>query len=220
MPMTDSFRFILGSQSPRRRELLGLIVPPEKIQVVPSRVAEARFEGLADLAGIETRLRDIARRKGADVWDQVRGEGSSENAVESVVIAADTIIVVEDPRNGFRVLGQPPADETWKEVVRTWFRRYYSGRTHRAMTVLCVSTSSGRVIERLAVSEVTFIADVEHQLEWYVTTGESRGKAGGYAIQGAGSVFVEEVRGSLSNVVGLPLEDLLESFKELGIDVC
>ena len=60
-------------------------------------------------------------------------------------------------------------------------------------------------------------ADLERRLDWYVSTGEPRGKAGGYAIQGAGSLFVTQVQGSVSNVVGLPLEALVEVFEELGI---
>ena len=68
-------------------------------------------------------------------------------------------------------------------------------------------------------SEVTFRADSERWIDWYLATGEPKGKAGGYAIQGAGSIFVARVEGSLSNVVGLPLRELWEIFDELGIDV-
>jgi septum formation protein len=67
-------------------------------------------------------------------------------------------------------------------------------------------------------TDVTFIADVDRRLEWYISTGEPRGKAGGYGIQGLASLFVKEVRGSRSNVIGLPLEALLELFEELQID--
>ena len=68
-------------------------------------------------------------------------------------------------------------------------------------------------------TEVSFHADVSPWLPWYLSTGESRGKAGGYALQGAGSVFVSKVRGSLSNVIGLPLEELLTVFAELKVNV-
>ena len=61
--------------------------------------------------------------------------------------------------------------------------------------------------------------DVEPWLEWYLSTGESLGKAGGYALQGAGSLFIEEVRGSLSNVIGLPVRELAELLQECEIDV-
>ncbi len=135
------------------------------------------------------------------------------------MIAADTTIVATGKHGRLQVIGQPPEDDSWKAVVRAWFRDYFAGRTHLALTVLCVRGSDGRSAERLTKSEVAFIADVDQHLDWYINTGEPRGKAGGYAIQGAGSIFVSQVNGSLTNVIGLPLEALLSAFEELGIDV-
>jgi septum formation protein len=66
---------------------------------------------------------------------------------------------------------------------------------------------------------VTFGADGQPFLEWYLATGEPRGKAGGYALQGAGSLFVERVNGSPSNVVGLPLRETWEVLREAGMEV-
>jgi len=82
-----------------------------------------------------------------------------------------------------------------------------------------VRDGKGTSVERIVKSDVTFIPDVERHLEWYIRTGEPRGKAGGYAIQGAGSIFISKVTGSLSNVVGLPLEALLDAFEELQVDI-
>jgi len=82
---------------------------------------------------------------------------------------------------------------------------------------LCVRGPDGPTAERIVATEVTFIADVDKHLDWYIGTGEPRGKAGGYAIQGAGSIFITRVVGSLSNVIGLPLEALLEIFEEFQI---
>lgn len=212
-------RVILGSHSPRRRELLGLVVPPDAIEVLPPReTGEASFDGLDDLAAIERRLTEIAWAKCDDVIEQVLARNST-TAVEptQVLIAADTVIVVNDASGRPLVLGQPPEDDTWTTVVRHWFRDYYAGQTHLALTALCVGTPGGATAERLARSEVTFRTDVERWLDWYLATGEPRGKAGGYAIQGAGSVFISHVAGSLSNVIGLPLEALLDAFEELGV---
>jgi septum formation protein len=215
------FSFILASRSPRRRELLGLLVPPESIRVVPPRDAsEAGFEGLPARAAIERRLAEIAADKAVDVSRQ--WESHSADSVGSeprVIIAADTTIVVSAADGTLKVLGQPPQDASWKDSVRRWFREYYADRTHLALTALCVIGAGGRKAERIVSTEVTMIADVESRLEWYIGTEEPRGKAGGYAIQGAGSVFISRVTGSLSNVVGLPLEALLEVFYELQIDV-
>ena len=68
-------------------------------------------------------------------------------------------------------------------------------------------------------SEVTFAADGGPFLDWYLSTGEPRGKAGGYALQGAGGLFVERVDGSPSNVVGLPLRETWELLREAGVEV-
>lgn len=194
---------------------------------MPPRTAdEAGFENLSDWPEIERRLFEIARTKGADVLAQVREkeriERESKTDVPSrwdALIAADTVIVVHDKQGRPHVLGQPPDDDSWKDVVRFWFREYYAGCAHVAMTALHVVAFDGRTAERLVKTEVTFVPDVDRRMEWYLGTGEPRGKAGGYAIQGAGSVFVANVQGSLSNVVGLPLEALLESLEELEIDV-
>ncbi len=213
------FSFILASRSPRRRELLGLVVPPESIVVVPPRDAsEAGFEGLVTRAAIERRLAEIAGAKAADVCRQFETSSAADVGTDSrVIIAADTTVVVGAADGKLNVLGQPPEDDSWKDSVRRWFREHYAGRTHLALTALCVVGPGTRRAERIVGTEVTMIADVERHLEWYFGTEEPRGKAGGYAIQGAGSVFISQVTGSLSNVVGLPLEALLEVFEELQI---
>jgi septum formation protein len=213
--------FVLASRSPRRRDLLGLVVPTERIVVVPPRDAsEAGFGGLATRAAIERRLLEIAGVKGADAAGQLASSAAdSVGPSPRVIIAADTTIVVNAADGTLKVLGQPPADDSWKDSVRRWFREYYAGRTHLALSALCVIGPGGRRAERIVTTEVTMIADVENHLEWYIGTEEPRGKAGGYAIQGAGSLFISQVTGSLSNVIGLPLEALLEVFNELQIDV-
>jgi septum formation protein len=220
--MTDSCeppspRAILASRSPRRKELLQLLVPAECIEVVPPRDSnEAGFSGLHELPQIEARLAEVARAKAYDVTDQIRATSGATPADCPLVIAADTVIVVSDSAGRSHVLGQPPDDDTWPEIVRSWFRDYYAGQTHLALTGLCVQTETQK-IEQIVRTEVTFTSDVDRHLDWYLSTGEPRGKAGGYALQGAGSIFVTNIAGSLSNVVGLPLEVLWEILKSLGI---
>lgn len=203
---TEQVQYVLGSRSPRRLGLLGKIVPPKSIAVLPPRSAEEPgFENIHTWETIEEQMRRIARDKNDDVLAQL-----GEDANRSVVITADTTIVVEDPLAGSLVLGQPPEDENWKQTVRDWFLNYYAGKTHIAATAVCVTVPGGEMYERIVTTEVTFHANVERWLEWYLETEEPRGKAGGYAIQGAGSIFVSRVAGSLSNVVGLPLRELME----------
>lgn len=207
---------VLASRSPRRRELLAQLVPVEQIEILPpSSPEELGFEGLASEAEIAARLLEVAADKLSDVQAQLTRLNRSVRGV----IAADTIVVVQTPSGQRRVLGQPPAQSGWREVVRDWFCEYYAGREHQAWTGLCVANGAGRVVQRIVTTTVRMMPDVEPWLEWYLSTGESLGKAGGYALQGAGSLFIEEVRGSLSNVIGLPVRELAELLQECEIDV-
>lgn len=213
-------KLILGSRSPRRLELLCQIVRSELIDVVvPELSDEAGFDNLEDWSDLEQRIIEIGRTKSDDVLGQLLRSGESDSSIKAaIVITADTIIVAESSNGRPVVLGQPPESDGWADVVRDWFRRYYFGKSHTAVTALCVTNSSGQRFERLVKSSVTFHEDGERWLDWYLATEEPRGKAGGYAIQGAGSIFVSKVEGSISNVVGLPLEELMNVLGEFGID--
>ncbi|OYW18991.1 MAG: hypothetical protein B7Z55_09670 [Planctomycetales bacterium 12-60-4] len=196
-----------------------MIVPPEEIEVLaPPSTDEADFAGLTTWPAIRKRLVEIAHHKVA----QVAGLIDDRN-VPVTIIAADTTIVVQldqvttqrdysYPR--LQSLGQPPDDESWREVVKHWFLDYYAGRTHFVATAVVVKSSDGRLRSDVVITNVTFQEDVAPWLDWYLSTGEPRGKAGGYAIQGAGSIFVRRVFGSLSNVIGLPLERLFEMLSD------
>ncbi|MBA3312191.1 MAG: Maf family protein [Planctomycetota bacterium] len=202
--------FVLASRSPRRLELLSQIVPIDAIRVLPPVSSdEAGFDGLRSLVDVETRLTEIAAAKCGDVLRQLGDEGTG-----SVVIAADTVVVAGE-REHLAVLGQPP-EASWRETTRHWFSTYYAGRAHSVLTGLCVSTRSG-LKQRIVTTQVTFREDVAALLDWYLDTEEPRGKAGGYAIQGAGSLFVERIEGSLTNVIGLPLRELFEVLDEAGV---
>jgi len=196
-------RVILASRSPRRRELLACLIPAERITVLPPRSPhEAGFDGLADWPSIESQLAAIARDKCDDVCAQL----AEDHAEFDAVIAADTVIVGQSDDGQLTALGQPPETDQWQSVVKGWFRRYYLEKTHHAATAVCVQFPDGRRDERIVKTAVSMAAASDRLLDWYLTTGEPRGKAGGYAIQGAGSMFVSAIEGSLSNVIGLPLE--------------
>ena len=207
--------YVLGSRSPQRLNLLKQLVPEKTITVCPPLNSdELGFGDAIDSQKIENRLLENARGKCEDVMRQRRDDPS-----QSVVITADTVIVARDQNDRPVVLGQPAGDDTiWKETVRRWFREFLAGKTHIAMTAVCVAGFNGPQIERIAKTCVTFHEENIELLEWYLATGEPRGKAGGYAIQGKGSLFVSRVEGSLSNVIGLPLEVLREMFLEIGIE--
>lgn len=170
---------VLASRSPRRVQLLAeLGVEP---LVDPADVDETPLPHEEPL----TYVRRVATDKARCVVQ--RHEGAT-------VIAADTTVDIDG-----RILGQPADIDEARTMLRV-----LSARTHRVHTAVVVIDSCG---ERAAVvtSLVTFQPLDDETLEWYLGTGESLGKAGAYAIQGQGSVLVERVQGSMSNVVGLPL---------------
>lgn len=213
-------RYILASRSPRRLELLQQVVHPVLIEVRPPAISEeAGFDDCTDVAMIRQRLLEIARHKAEQVRTALNEqEADLHERPRTLLISADTTVVVTDHHSGEPVvLGQPPETDEWREVVTDWFMHHYAGRTHLTITAVFVTTPDGRSAEQVVETKVTIRRDVERWLNWYLLTGEPRGKAGGYAIQGAGSVFVERVEGSLSNVVGLPLEALLELFAEVRL---
>lgn len=219
MPSTSAgtTKIVLGSRSPRRFELLGLIVPSNSIVVRPPlRAEEPGFDGLTSDAAIAQRLQETVDLKTRDVLDQVVGEGIRS---PYIVLCSDTVVVVDDPSpDRLRALGQP-AGPDWQNQVRDWFRRYYAGRTHRVLTCVRGTTDGGAVDEVLVTTRVAFTPDVEEPLEWYLQTGEPRDKAGGYGLQGAGSLFVDRIDGSPSNVIGLPLRETRQMLDRLGLQI-
>ena len=204
---------VLGSRSPQRLNLLRDIIGEDSLEVRPARSSEeVGFDGLSEWAAIEDRQLEISRTKFEDVASQVANRDESP-----IIVTADTIIVVTDASGSLRVLGQPPTSDEWDQVVRDWFLQYYFGRDHWAMTTICAGPNQDDMQIRVVKSKVRFNADGEPWLDWYLATGEPRGKAGGYAIQGIGSLFVSSVEGSISNVVGLPIRETVELLDELNV---
>jgi septum formation protein len=208
---------VLGSRSLRRRELLAYLVGEERIAVRPPLdAAEAGFDGLQSVDELASRLTEIARRKNDDVRTQLEAEGAISRV--AAILTADTIIVVTGDDCRLLVLGQPPSDEHWADVVREWFTKYLLHSPHLAMTALCITTPAGDRKEQVVTSRVTFRPDAAAWLDWYLRTGEPGGKAGGYGLQGAGSLFVERIEGSPSNVIGLPLLETMEALHALSVE--
>jgi septum formation protein len=198
-------KYILGSRSPRRLELLQLLAPQGQITVLPPKSsAEDGFDGLDDEATIARRLEEIVQAKRRALEEQL----SSEQRQSSLRLVADTIVVVGAGAGRLRVLGQPPDGPGWEITVRDWFERYYSGRVHTVWTGLCLWEEGRTLTEEIVKTTVRFRTLTAEEIDWYLATRESHGKAGGYGLQGLASVLIESVEGSLSNVVGLPLEAL------------
>lgn len=172
----------LASASPRRRELLDQIGVP--FRQIASTVDEVRLATEGPAAYVER----IAADKAAQVWEQV---AASEPAP---VLAADTAVVIED-----EVFGKPD-----DEAQALAMLEQLSGRSHTVLTAIALRWQSD-LERRLSISEVRFRATTAAERRAYCRTEEPFDKAGAYAIQGLGGLFVEHLSGSYSAVMGLPL---------------
>ena len=215
----NSPRVILGSRSPRRKELLGSIVGHDQLVIKPPVTPEEPgFLGLHQETEIEHRLLDIVQLKHSDVCQQIAADASNEvfASIDSApfVVVADTIVVAEINREQRVVLGQPEPDR-WQDDVREWLRNRLSNQTHEVWTGVLVS-QLGQTSTCIVKSAVTFCEINDELIEWYISTRESLGKAGGYAIQGFAAAFVTQLRGSLTNVIGLPVMETRLALINLG----
>ena len=183
---------VLASQSPRRRELLATAGIPFTVRA--AEVEEIRAAGEAP----EAYARRLARAKAEAAW-----QGRSE-----IVLGADTIVVL-DPE----VLEKPRDSADARSMLRR-----LSGREHVVITGICLRHFSG-VVEDHSATRVRFICLSEAEIETYVASGEPMDKAGGYAIQGLASKFVDHVEGCYFNVIGLPLSQVYRYLKSLEKDV-
>jgi septum formation protein len=186
---TSSWRpkLVLASASPRRLALLQQAgIEPDAL--LPADVDETplKSEAAKDLAKRLSRLKAEIARRAARNSDDLR---------ESYVLSADTVVVA-----GGRIL---PKAEVVDEAAACL--RLLSGRAHRVYTSVCLVTPKDTIRERLVETRVRFKRLSRDEFERYLASGEWRGKAGGYAIQGFAGTFVIKLVGSYSNVVGLPL---------------
>lgn len=180
---------ILASSSPRRRDLLAAL--GVAFEVVSPDVDEARRSG-EDAIAYVTR---VALDKVAAV----------ESPAAVLAIAADTTVEVDG-----HVLEKPSDDDDARRMLRS-----LSGRTHRVHTAMALRFA-GRIDHEVVTTDVTFVALTPAVIDWYVATGEPMGKAGAYALQGAGGALVDRVDGSVTNVIGLPVAQLLALAARLG----
>ena len=186
-------KLILASNSPRRRDLLaqaGLT-----FSVIPSDVDEQRVT----ISDPDDFVRTLAESKATDI---------SEKHPDSWIIGADTIVCTEQ-----QILGKPDS----KEAARDMLRRL-SGKTHQVYTGYCICCkSTGRLFTDVVKTDVRFKIISDAEIEWYIQTGEPFDKAGGYGIQGIGSVLVKSINGSYTNVVGLPVCEVMSFLIEEGV---
>ena len=179
---------ILASQSPRRRELLGLFGFPFTVKV-------ADIDETMGFGTPEEEVAQVSRKKAEAI----------ERAAEDVVIAADTIVVCRD-----YILGKPADDEEAFEMLSL-----LSGRPHQVMTGLTVLRGD-KCITCTEITDVYFRPLTPGEIRRYIATGDPRDKAGSYGIQSGASIFVEKIYGDYFNVVGLPVCRLSKILKEIA----
>ena len=186
-------RLILASRSPRRCELLkqmGL-----DFDVIPSRVEEG------DLLRGESPREHVLRLSEAKALDV------GTQHPDDWVIGADTIVYVDGT-----LLGKPKDREEAMEMLRQ-----LSGKEHSVLTGFSVNhVGNGKKNQEAVQTSVKVKPLTETEMRWYVQTGEPFDKAGGYGIQGIGSFMIESIRGSYTNVVGLPVCELVQMLSRLG----
>ncbi len=211
-------RLVLGSGSPRRRELLA-----EAGFAFEVRVSAADETVAAGLAPAEVACA-LARRKALAVAEEIAGEGAclaaaaagegadaaaaGEGATlaDAVVVGADTVVALGD-----EIFGKPTDAADAVRILSA-----LSGTTHEVITGVCL-VHPGGVEEFFERTFITFRNVARAEIDAYVATGEPFDKAGAYGIQAGAGSFVAQVEGDYNNVVGLPLDSLAIRLVELGI---
>ncbi|HEY5088398.1 MAG TPA: Maf family protein [Polyangia bacterium] len=188
---------VLASASPRRRELLerlGLV-----LEVIPADVDESALAGELAIDYV----RRIAVAKCDKVFEGLAPGGDDDSKL--AVLGADTTVVVDAT-----ILGKPAdADDARAMLARL------AGRRHEVITGTAVRFGARRT-ERTVTTLVAMRALQPAELDAYLACGEWRGKAGGYAVQGIAAAFVTDLRGSVTNVIGLPVAEVIADLLALG----
>jgi nucleoside triphosphate pyrophosphatase len=178
-------KLILASGSPRRKELL--------------TAAGWEFEAIS--AGI-----DESVRSGEDPATYVqrlalsKAEAVAAKLKRGLVLGADTTVVVDD-----QILGQPVDDADAKRMLQL-----LNGKWHEVLTGVALVRVGGESRVEFETTRVRFAEMSECEVDWYISTGEARGKAGAYGIQGAAGLFIEQIEGDYFNIVGLPIRLVYE----------
>ncbi len=186
-------QLILASASPRRREILACLGVPFTI-----RVADA--DETCDIADPGARVETIAARKCLATLELLRAEGTLTD--DTLILAADTLVSVEGA-----FLGKPRDEADAKAMLDL-----LQGRAHLVSSGICL-WYHGRTATSHELTEVLFAPMTEADIDTYIATGESFGKAGGYAIQGHAARYIAGIRGDYFNVVGLPVHRLCETLR-------
>jgi septum formation protein len=183
-------KLILASSSPRRAEILTSVGWP--FEVVVASVDESVNDGEEPSAYVQR----LARAK---------AEAVATKLEEGLVLGADTTVVVDNS-----ILGQPRDDDDARRMLRL-----LNGKWHEVLTGVALIRVGGEARVDYERTRVRFSEMTDADIDWYIATGEPRGKAGAYAIQGSAALFIEEVQGDYFNIVGLPVRLVFKMSDEL-----
>lgn len=179
---------ILASASPRRKELLGFITEDFTVKVSDA-------EEITDPAlSAEETVKSLA---------VIKGDAVAQLYPRDTVISADTVVVLDG-----KILGKPHSREEAYDMLSS-----LSGRGHTVYTGVCI-TSPGKRICFAEATEVFFASLSDEDINTYISSGEPFDKAGGYGIQGKGSLMIKSINGDYYNVMGLPVARLYEALRE------
>ncbi len=194
-------KLVLASASPRRLQML------EQAGITPDALRPTTIDESVTKGEVPRHIvKRLARAKAEAAKKLTRGEKEYEKAF---VLAADTVVAV-----GRRVLGKAELEHEAGDALRM-----LRGRAHRVHTAICLITPDGRVRERVVETRIRFRNLSNEEIGNYLASGEWKGKAGGYAIQGIAGAFVVKLVGSYTNVVGLPLTEVVALLQGEGFPV-
>jgi septum formation protein len=186
-------RIILASTSPRRKELL------QSVGIQFEIVAPSSDESLLGSENPKVYVLRLASEKALSVSLNLEGD--------FLVIGADTIVVVDN-----EILGKPSNEEEARAMLSK-----ISGREHNVLTAFCIAQPKNNVLHSEVVDTKVRVKTLEPQeIQGYIKTGEPMDKAGAYGIQGIGAFMIRGISGSYTNVVGLPIVEVLEALNKLG----
>jgi septum formation protein len=184
---------VLASASPRRKDFFDLV--GLRVEVRPSAVDEEIRTDNPSRVPLQTTKQKLKVAR-AKLGSHFRGW----------IVGADTVVAL-----GREIFGKPRDRNDAKRMLRK-----LSGKKHKVYTGYRVQRADGKHRQGVVETSVEMTAMTDSEIDWYLSTGEADDKAGAYAIQGKGGLFVRSIEGSYSNVVGLPLHEVITALRELG----
>ena len=186
-------KLILASKSPRRKYLL------EQAGLTFSIIPSDFDERTVTISEPDAYVKKLAEAKASDI---------SEQHPASWIIGADTIVLIDN-----KILGKPGSNAEARSMLKQ-----LSGKTHQVLTGYCICCKNkNTVYSETAKTDVHFKSLSNAEIDWYIQSGEPFDKAGAYAIQGIGTFLVKRINGSYTNVVGLPVCEVIEYLMAQGV---